>query len=188
MLGFNLKSKYALTTTSYASFTSSCIAFSSANTLFAFSNTGANAFHVTSVYMFVSKSLILFTNACNSALSPLINSNIWIALAKRANALSTCAWLALLLAKTSWAWAKAALNSFATTGTTFSNCSSLTLFATSTAISNAVLSTVLGINTLIASFSAATASSISVCVLAASNNILALAKIVMKLSFSTPSW
>ena len=50
--------------------------------------------------------------------------------------------LAVASANNAFASANAALNSFATAGTTCANSSSLTLFATSTAIDNATLFTV----------------------------------------------
>ena len=90
LLGFNLKSKNAVTNSLYALFTSSCIAFSSLYTAFASSNSLANVVHVASVYLSASNPVTLSMNTFNAVLSPLIKSNICIACAKRSNDALIC--------------------------------------------------------------------------------------------------
>ena len=94
--GINLKFKNAVTNSLYTLFTSSCIAFGLSYTSTALANTSSNASQDAWVYW----SLLSFNpstlsiNAFNAVLSPLIKSNICIALAKRSNALFICSWLA----------------------------------------------------------------------------------------------
>ena len=91
----NLKFTNAFTNSVYTVFISSCIAFSSLYTLVAAVNASLNGVHVASVYLLPSKPLTLSINAFKVALSPLIKSNICIALASLSNALFTSACVAL---------------------------------------------------------------------------------------------